>query len=72
MNIDTIVAYVHVCTITFYVLQVIDEVDKDGKTPLMWAALRVFKYVCTYSFVFGHFSCFMIYILILILVMVPL
>ena len=27
-------------------LQVIDEVDKDGKTPLMWAALRAFKYVC--------------------------
>ena len=32
---------------SMYIPQVIDEVDKDGKTPLMWAALRVFKYVCT-------------------------
>jgi len=34
------------------VLQVIDEADGDGKTPLMWAAIRVFKYVCMTDYTF--------------------
>ena len=46
---DTVItrAYMMIPLFAMYIPQVIDEVDKDGKTPLMWAALRVFKYVCT-------------------------